>query len=171
MLVFEIALGIVLALLIILYLPQSLNFAVNTFVLLLLLGAVASVIVFVIAFPQFSYIVAIVIGVPAYYFLADHASRYLQKNSDRLPSWVKALLTDTKQINWTLALFSGLLALLVSIAVLVSAAWAWESAKHLGTFPTWASGTLLCIVLPVATCLIYRLPWPVKVALKNSRSR
>lgn len=163
MLILEIALGIVLAVLILRYLPQILNFALNALVLSLFLGAVVAGIALIIGFPQLFYLGTIFIGICVLLVLADHANRYIQNNSDHLPYWVKSALKLAKEIKWTLVLFCSLLAMLASVAVLIVIAWVLDSAKLAESFPSWGWG-VLSIAAPVAlTWIFYRLPWPAKV--------
>jgi hypothetical protein len=164
MLILEIALGIVLAVLILRYLPQILDLAVSVVVLSLLLGVIAGGIALVISFPQLLYLAAIFIGIAVLLVLADHANRYIQTNYERLPPWVKSSLKCVKEIKWALVLFSSLWAILTSIAVFIGTAWVLDSAKLLDSFPSWG-WNIFGIVVPVGlTWLIYRLPWPAKRA-------
>ncbi|MBI4756780.1 MAG: hypothetical protein HY778_15455 [Betaproteobacteria bacterium] len=163
MVIVEIALGIVLAVLILRYLPQIFNLAIGAVALSLLLGVVAGGIALIVNFPQLLYLGVIFIGIAFLLALADHANRYIQNNYERLPPWVKSGVRRAKGITWTLLLFSCFLAVLTSVGGLIALAWVLDSAKLLESFPSWA-WTISCIAMPVVfTWLIYKLPWPAKV--------
>lgn len=171
MLIVEIALGIVLAVLILSYLPQILGLAIGVVALALLLGVLTGVVALAISSPELLYFGCIFISLAFFNVFANHTNRLLLKHNERLPSWGRSSLKRANDISWTLLLFSSLLALLASIAVLIAIGWALQSLKFMDSAPAWA-WSIGGIALPgILTWLIYRLPWPTKAHgnTKNER--
>lgn len=156
MLIIEIALGIVLAVLILSYLPEILGFSIGITALLIFLGVVAGVIALLANFPQLGIVILIAICIGVLGIIGKSLENYVRNNYEKFPSWLKWCLASQANINWMLLLFSCFLGFIACLVILGGIILALDSLKLLDKYSGLALAPWL-VLLPVATVLIYRL--------------
>ena len=134
MLIIEIALGIVLAVLILRYLPQMLSVGIGVAVLCIVL--IAAIAIF------------------------ENYPRFL--GAFLLGAGVLGIEKYTPSIKWVLLLFSSFLAFIISIVLMATTAFLSESVKLSVQIPEWLSFALFLVTFLLFTWLIYRLIVMVK---------
>ena len=174
MLILEIALGIILAALVLRHWPLLLGLVINAANAIVSMGIVIAAIVLVVAYPRLIYAIGTMILMLAFLVLASYLRTYFQSNYVRLPPWFRRTLERIGRVRWALLLFSVFLALILWLAVLAACAW-WmgASTEHgRGLESTIAGSNLAALfILPpiLFGLLIYRLPWPELPLLKANK--
>lgn len=160
--IIEIALGIVLAVLILYFFPEIVGLAFIALAACLVLAIGASILLWAFNAPtSFFPILGIAILIVAMAYIdAMRLRSKLERFAQKLPPSLKRWLPrHSGPMNWTLLLFSGFLAIILSLIVMLAAAWVLDVTNLMPLLPGWMWRSLFVILLPLLTWGIYKLPW------------